>query len=95
MSPRIVQATPCGGLRLHLRFDDGAEGVVDLTHLKGLGVFARWDTPGEFEKVAVDPEWRTVRWPPEAGQPELDLCPDVLYHEVTGKPLPGSASEAA
>jgi hypothetical protein len=31
-----------------------------------------------------------VTWPGE-----LDLDPDVLYHEVTGKPLPGQGERVA
>ncbi len=36
-----------------------------------------------FRQVRVDPEIGTIVWPNE-----LDFCPDVLYHEATGTPLP-------
>lgn len=83
---RIVAAEARPGYRLWLRFTDGAEGIVDLTHLVGRGVFAPWKDPAEFSKVRVDPSTRTVFWP--GG---IDLDPDVLYSRVTGKPLPGAA----
>lgn len=83
---RIVSAMPLPRYRLRLRFTDGSEGVADLAHLVGKGVFEAWRDEGAFEAVAVDPLTRTVTWP--GG---IDLCPDVLYHQVTGKPLPGSA----
>ena len=36
----IVAASSLGGYRLHLRFEDGIEGVVDLApHLSFRGVF--------------------------------------------------------
>jgi hypothetical protein len=36
----IVAANPIGDYRLHLRFEDGVEGVVDLAgHLSFRGVF--------------------------------------------------------
>lgn len=80
---RIVAARAKPGYRLWLRFTDGAEGEVDLTHLVGRGVFARWKDPAEFEQVRVAPTTGTVTWPGD-----LDLDPDVLYSKVTGKPLP-------
>ena len=38
-----------------------------------------------FKKVRVDPEIGTLVWPNE-----VDLCPDVLYSEAIGAPLPES-----
>jgi len=83
---RIVAAQPLANYRLWLRFTDGAEGEVDLSHLVGRGVFARWNNPAEFAKVVVDPKTRTVRWPGD-----IDLDPDVLYSKVTGKAIPEAA----
>jgi len=76
---RIVGARARPGYRLWVRFEDDTEGEVDLSHLVGKGVFQRWADPGEFEKVFVDPETRTVAWP--GG---IDLCPDSLHEDVTG-----------
>lgn len=82
---RIADVQPLPEYRIWIRFDDGAEGVVDLSDLVGKGVFAAWEDPDHFEKVFVNPESRTVTWPGD-----IDLDPDVLYHEVTGAPLPGA-----
>lgn len=86
MMATVVHVTPLPNFRLRLRFADGAEGVADLSDLAGRGVFARWNIPGEFERVELDTGAGTARWP--SGQspdtPEIDLCPDVLYHRVTG-----------
>lgn len=82
---RITDVRPLPEYRIWLRFDDGAEGVVDLSDLVGKGVFAAWEDPSYFEEVFVNPESRTVTWP--GG---IDLDPDVLYHDVTGAPLPGT-----
>jgi hypothetical protein len=87
---RIVSAIPLPGYRLRLRFTDGSEGEVDLSHLVGRGVFEAWRDEALFRQVRVDPLTRTVTWPGE-----LDLDPDVLYHEVTGKPLPGQGERVA
>ncbi len=87
---RIVSATPLPGYKLRLRFTDGAEGEVDLSHLVGDGVFEAWRDESVFRQVRVDPMTRTVTWPGE-----IDLCPDVLYSKVTGKALPGQSEQAA
>lgn len=72
-----VEAKP--HYRLWVRFVDGVEGEVDLSHVVGKGVFASWNDPKEFEKVFVDPESFTVAWP--GG---IDLAPDALYQEIAG-----------
>jgi hypothetical protein len=80
----VTSVRPLSGHRLHLRFADGVEGTVEVTRLVKLeGVFGElreWDA---FAAVRVDPELGTVTWPNGA-----DLDPDVLYAQVTGKPLP-------
>lgn len=45
----IVDVTPRGGYRLHLRFEDGVEGEVDIADLiRFTGVFSTLEDPGEF-----------------------------------------------
>jgi hypothetical protein len=75
---RLTRIQVLSGYRLHLTFDDGVQGVVDLSDLAGRGVFAAWNDPARFEAVGIG----------EAGGPVwsdgLDLCPDALYMRVTG-----------
>jgi Protein of unknown function (DUF2442) len=79
----IVEARPLEGHRIHLRFEDGVEGEVDLAELVELkGVFAPLLDRAEFRKVRVHPELGTICWPNGA-----DLDPDVLYARVTGQPI--------
>jgi hypothetical protein len=47
------------------------------------GVFAPLQDIDFFKQVKVDPEIDTLVWPNE-----VDFCPDVLYSEATGTPLP-------
>jgi hypothetical protein len=47
------------------------------------GVFAPLEDVEFFKKVTVDPEIGTLVWPNG-----VDFCPDVLYSQATGKPLP-------
>jgi hypothetical protein len=79
----IVGARALGDYRLHLRFEDGVEGVVDLApHLSFQGVFEPLRDPAYFARVRVDADLGTVAWPNGA-----DLDPDVLYSRVTGTPV--------
>lgn len=79
----VIEARASGGYRLHLRFEDGVEGEIDLAALVDFtGVFAPLKDPGEVAKVRVDHDLGTICW--ENG---ADLDPDVLYAELTGEPI--------
>lgn len=70
--------------RLHLRFEDGVEGELDLTQLIDFkGVFAPLQDRAYFAQVRVNSETGTIEWPNEA-----DLDPDVLYALITGQSIP-------
>ena len=59
---------------LHLRFNNGAEGEVDLTaELEG-EVFEPLKDQALFAQVYLHPELRTVSWPNGA-----DLAPEFLF----------------
>ncbi len=80
----IVEVYPLDGYRLRLRFEDGVEGVIDVSQLVPFtGVFAPLRDRTEFLSVRVNPELGTLCWPGGA-----DLDPDVLYSLVTGEALP-------
>ena len=82
-----VQALP--EHRLRIRFDDGTEGVVDVTQLvEFTGVFEPLRAPEFFAKASVNTELGTVCWPNSA-----DLDSDVLYAKVAGVPVPEYAPE--
>lgn len=67
------------GYRIWLRYSDGTEGTVDLSHLVGRGVFAAWNDVAFFESVRIA-ESGAVIW-----GDDIDLCPDALYMKLTGK----------
>ena len=74
--PVEVKALP--GYRLHVRYEDGIEGKVDLSPLAGKGVFTHWNKPGAFENVSIG-SGGEIRW-----SDQIDLCPDALYMQITG-----------
>jgi hypothetical protein len=84
----VVEVRALGGYRVHLRFEDGVQGELDLGRLiRFRGVFAPLKDENEFARVQVDPELGTIAWPNGA-----DLDPDVLYAEVSGTPIEGGAT---
>jgi hypothetical protein len=86
----IVEVRPLGAYRLHLRFDDGAEGAIDLSkEIRFEGVFAPLEDQAYFARVRVHPELGTICWPNE-----VDLDSEVLYSLVTGKPIPDYGADA-
>ena len=66
------------GYCIWIKFKDGVEGVVDLSHLVGRGVFKAWKDRAFFEAVRIT-SYEAVTW----GE-DLDLCPDTFYLELTG-----------
>ena len=76
---RIVSLDVQEGYKIQISFDDGVSGVVDLSGLVGKGVFSAWSDYARFEKVAVGEAGELI-WPDE-----VDLCPDSLYLQITGK----------
>ena len=80
---KINEVRPLPGFKIWVKFQDGVEGNVDLSDLVGKGVFSKWKEPGFFESVFIDKESHTVAWP--GG---IDLSPESLHAEITGKRLP-------
>ena len=83
MLPNVVSVTQTGPYRLLIRFDDGAEGEIDIQKTTTFeGVFEPLKDPVFFSQVRVDPEAGTIVWPNGA-----DLDPLVLHSKVTGQPI--------
>jgi Protein of unknown function (DUF2442) len=80
----IIAAQTLKNYHLHLQFEDGVEGIVDLRQLVEFsGVFSPLESPEYFAQVRVHPELGTVIWDNGA-----DLDPDVLYAIVSGQDIP-------
>lgn len=77
---RIVQLKPLENFKLHVWFQDGVNGVVDLSHLAGKPAFKVWDTPHGFESVHISDETHAPTWP--GG---MDIDPLNLYLKIIGK----------
>lgn len=80
----IIQVAVLSEYNLHLTFEDGLEGVVDVSKMiEFSGIFSPLQDIAYFNQVRVNPDIGTICWPNEA-----DLDPDVLYAQVSGEPIP-------
>jgi hypothetical protein len=83
----VTSVQPLDGYRLHIQFEDGVEGAVNLAEIISFtGVFAPLKDHAYFVQVYVNPDLGTICWPNGA-----DIDPDVLYALVTGEPIPAPA----
>lgn len=76
---RPIAVEALADFRLWLRYADGVEGVVDLSDLAQTPVFRGWREGVPFESVKLG-ETGIIVW-----NDRMDLCPDALYLEPTGK----------
>lgn len=67
------------GHKIHVEYDDGVSGDVDLHGLVGNGVFAALEDSTVFEAVTVGQHGQ-IRW-----TEDLEICSDAVYLQVTGK----------
>jgi len=75
---RVAAANPLPGFRLHVRFNDGTEGIVNMRRqifAQDAGVFVALADTEQFAKVGVD--LGAVTWP--CG---IDLAPDAMHAEI-------------
>ena len=76
---RITEVKVISNYTLWFKYSDGIEGKVDLSYLVGKGVFSLWNSYEEFKKVSIGSSGELI-W-----GTEVDLCPDSLYLQITGK----------
>ena len=72
MNPRVKEAHPNSDYTLSLVFDNGEEGVFDVSPYLDKGIFSQLTDKKIFN--SVKPVLGSIQW----GN-GLDLCPDTLY----------------
>ncbi|GAB4184755.1 MAG: hypothetical protein Tsb0015_01180 [Simkaniaceae bacterium] len=77
---KVIDCKPLPNYKVWIKFADGLEGEVDLSHLVGKGVFEAWESIEFFHQVRVDPISDTLSW----GE-DIDLDPYVLREEIEKK----------
>jgi hypothetical protein len=73
----VVDAKHVAGYVVWLRFQDGAQGEIDLGPELVGPVFAPLKDPETFKKFRIDPEFHTLVWPNGA-----DFAPEFLHKNV-------------
>lgn len=63
--------------RIWVKYEDGSQGEVDLSHLAGKGVFNSWNHDVNFENVYIDKDSNAIAW-----SEELEICPDSIYYKI-------------
>lgn len=76
---KIIEIKPLKNYKLHLKYNDGVEGDIDLSDLVGKGVFDKFKDVEFFNSVRIS----------ESGAPawdnDLDIDPLNTYLSITGK----------
>jgi hypothetical protein len=81
---RVQSVEALADYRLHVTFDDGTEGVVELQARLFGPMFEPLRDPAFFAQAAVD-KFGVICWPNGA-----DLAPDALYDRVRATTQVGS-----
>ena len=77
MIPHVVDAKYLHDYIIRLRFNDGAEGEIDLKDELWGEVFEPLKDVERFKSFRVDPEMQTIVWKNGA-----DLAPEFLYEHM-------------
>lgn len=77
---RIVKIEAVEKYKIHVWFQDGVNGVVDLADLKDYEMFSLWNEGDGFFKVEIDEDTLAPTWPGGG-----DLDPLNLYLTIIGK----------
>jgi hypothetical protein len=84
MIPDVVSATYKEGYKIEIQFDTGEKGVMDFSkYLQRGGVFRKFEDIDFFRNFDVNAELGILTW-----QNEIDIAPETLYAETTGRSLP-------
>lgn len=77
---RVVFAKPLPGHRLHVRFNDGTEGVYPVEPERRGGIFQKIIPAEVFNAVRINEDFGCVEWPGD-----VDLCPTSMRDELVAR----------
>ena len=73
----VIEARHVRGFTVWIRFEDGAEGEIDLSGELYGDIFEPLRDEGYFRQLHVNPDTGTIEWPNKA-----DFAPEFLYEKV-------------
>lgn len=75
--PKMKAVNAISKYKLQVLFNDGTEGIYDVAHLAGKGVFKAWEEKENFYKVHISSESGAITWPGE-----LDIDTVNVYCKI-------------
>ena len=92
LSPFVVELEVREPYKIWVRFDDGAEGVVDLSDSAAAGgIFSAWSDEDYWRTAHIVSGSGAVAW---GDGTEIDACPLSLYLDATGQTFDALQAEA-
>ena len=76
---KIINVKVLNDYKVELKYDNGRQGIADLSHLVGKGLFSLWNNYDDFRKVKIGSSGELV-W-----NEQIDICPDSLYLKITNQ----------
>jgi hypothetical protein len=76
---KIINVTVLENYKVKLEYADGRQGIADLSHFVGKGVFVLWNDYNAFQNVKIGSSGE-LSW-----SDQVDLCPDSLYLKITNQ----------
>jgi hypothetical protein len=79
----MIKAVSVKALELYkilVRYNDGVEGVFDISDLAGKGVFNAWDENNLFQKVKINTLGSALTW-----SEDLEIDAFAIYLGLIGK----------
>ena len=73
----VTYARPLDGYKVEVCFDDGREGIADLTEALNGPMFESLKDPEVFRKLRIDEELQTIVWPNGT-----DLAPEYIFYQA-------------
>lgn len=77
--PILINAKALTNYKLQVKFNDGLEGVIDLSSWVGRGVFSYWNDSKNFENFKITND-KKIEW-----NERIDMDPDSFYLDIIGK----------
>ena len=78
-SPSAISVNALEKYRIAVIFNEGTEGVLDLSDCAHQGVFKSWDTENNFEKIFISKESGAITWPGD-----IDIDTLNCYLQIKG-----------
>jgi len=78
---RPVGIKPLPGWKLEVTFQDGLQGLYDMSASIGKGVFSPLKDPAKFNQVHIG-AYGQIAW-----SEEMEICADAVYKQLTPKAL--------